>query len=452
MIAYNTKLAIKSLKDRPSLTILMVAAISVGLALFMITTTMSHQTEKIPLPHKSEDLYLVQLDNREVEADEIKLQARMVDLSYQDTINLHSMQTSAKQQTYVWNSNGILNVEAQETEPLRASMAATTSEFFSMFDAPFLYGRAWTTDADVYGHGVIVLTKETNEYLFAGANSVGKQVRLGTIDMTVIGVMDNWFLSRKFYDRSYRRANPDQAFIPSSFGFNNELPRNAGFDCWSTVSNPNQFRDSNLGELKASECAWLTFWAEISGDENVQDYQSTVNQYVAGQKEYGRFPREINNFYTNINQQLAYINGRTSMQGILNIIAMMFFAVCLINAVSILMAKFMGRTKEVSLRRALGAKKKTIFQQHVIEVLMIGFIGGFIGVILAHFGLQGMLNISLYASDYMVLAKDLQPYHQMDWQMVGMAFLVALGSTMLVGLYPIWRICNVSPASQLKAQ
>ena len=140
------------------------------------------------------------------------------------------------------------------------------------------------------------------------------------------------------------------------------------------------------------------------------------------------------------------------MQGILNIIAMMFFAVCLINAVSILMAKFMGRTKEVSLRRALGAKKKTIFQQHVIEVLMIGFIGGFIGVILAHFGLQGMLNISLYASDYMVLAKDLQPYHQMDWQMVGMAFLVALGSTMLVGLYPIWRICNVSPASQLKAQ
>jgi putative ABC transport system permease protein len=112
----------------------------------------------------------------------------------------------------------------------------------------------------------------------------------------------------------------------------------------------------------------------------------------------------------------------------------------------------MRRTKEVSLRRALGAKKRTILQQHLIEVIFIGVIGGLFGIVVTYLGLQAMLRVNLYASDYMRTAADLMPYHQMDWEMIMMAFSVSVGCTLLVGLYPIWRICNVSPASQLKAQ
>jgi putative ABC transport system permease protein len=160
----------------------------------------------------------------------------------------------------------------------------------------------------------------------------------------------------------------------------------------------------------------------------------------------------MQNFFTNINQQIAYINNRGSWQGFLSIIGYMFFAVCLINAVSILLAKFMRRTKEVSLRRALGAKKRIILQQHLIEVVMIGLMGGVLGICMAYLGLQGMLRIALYASDYTVQVEALLPYHQLDWQMIIFAFTVAVSCTLVVGLYPIWRICNISPASQLKAQ
>jgi putative ABC transport system permease protein len=299
---------------------------------------------------------------------------------------------------------------------------------------------------------MIVLSRATNDYLFGGSDSVGKQIRLNTKVLTVVGVMDNWYLPRKFYDRSYARGRPDQAMVPSSFAFNNKLPRNARFDCWSTTTNSQAFRDTNLSELKSSECAWLTFWAEITDHDSVEDYISTVNQYVVEQQGFGRFPREMKNFYTNIDQQIAYINGRGGWQGFLNIIGYMFFAVCLINAVSILLAKFMRRTKEVSLRRALGAKKRTILQQHILEVIMIGVMGGIVGICMAYLGLQAMLRIALYASDYSVQAKDLLPYHQLDWQMIIYAFAVSVGCTLVVGLYPIWRICNISPASQLKAQ
>jgi len=455
MFSYNLKLAVKSIKDRPSLTVLMVAAIAVGLGLFMTVITMAHQSENIPLSYKSENLYLIQLDNREVDAEDVPIQARMIDMTYQDSSNLMTLNTAAKEQTYTFTTNGILNVEDENIQPLRSRLTVTTQGFFSMFDTPFLYGQAWSKQEDKNGDAVIVLSKETNEYLFGGINSVGKQMRIDTRVLTVIGVMDNWYLTRKFYNRSYRQGNPDQAYIPSSFAFKSNLPRMAGFDCWSTTKNSREFGNVRLDELLNSECAWLTFWAEIEGKSKLEEYKSSVNQYIENQKSFGRFPRakeKMNDYFTNINEQLTFVNSRNSTMGFLKTVAYMFFAVCLLNAVSILLAKFMRRTKEVSLRRALGAKKSAIMFQHLLEVVIIGLMGGAVGVVLSYFGLQGMMSIRLYASDYMLKAKDLIPYYHLDWQMISLAFLVAIFSTILVALYPIWRICNVSPASQLKAQ
>lgn len=455
MFSYNLQLAIKSLKDRPSLTLLMVAAIAIGLGLYMTVLTMATLSENVPLSYKSKNLYLIQLDNREVDAQEVDLQARMIDFTYKDTMNLMALDTSAKAQTFAWSTLGILNVEDQNIQPLRSRLAATTNDFFTMFDTPFLYGGYWSKEEDQNGASVIVLSKATNEYLFGGIDSVGKQLRIDTRVVTVVGVLDYWYLSQKFYDRSYSAARPDQAFLPSSFAFESDLPRNARFDCWSTETNSRQFRNSNLEQLQNSECAWITYWAEIEGESNLEDYKSTVNQYIESQKAFGRFPREVakmNDYYTNINDQISYENGRNGMITYLTIVAYMFFAVCLVNAVSILLAKFMRRSKEVSLRRALGAKKWVIMYQHLLEVIIIGFMGGVVGVIVTYFGLQGMMRISLYSSDYTIMARDLLPYYQLNWAMIATAFLVAICSTIIVALYPIWRICNVSPASQLKAQ
>lgn len=451
MFAYNAKLAFKSLNDRPSLTILMVAAIAVGLGLFMTMLTLGHQTNKIPVPHISQQIHLVQLDNREVTADHAENFSDMVDLTYQDTHNLLNLDIAGVQQTLAWNTYGIINVEEQDIQPQRSSIVATNQAFFNMFEVPFLYGKGWDSDADQFGQAVIVLSKESNDYLFGGLNSVGRQVRINTQVLTVVGVLDNWFLARKFYDRSYSLARPDQALIPSNFAFNNNLPRNAIFDCWSTTSDPGKFTNNYLTELKTSECAWITFWSKLPNNTK-EDYQAQLAQYIESQKSLGRFPRDKQFFLTNINDQLSLIGSMGGRQQMLAMISYMFFAVCLINAVSILLAKFMRRTKEVSLRRALGAKKRTILQQHLIEVVFIGVIGGVIGIGLTYLGLQAMLRVSLYASDYTRTAAELLPYHQMDWEMIMMAFSVSVSCTLMVGLYPIWRICNVSPAGQLKAQ
>jgi putative ABC transport system permease protein len=174
--------------------------------------------------------------------------------------------------------------------------------------------------------------------------------------------------------------------------------------------------------------------------------------YMESEKALGRFPRELEMYLTNLDEQLAYIHGRNQFLNTFSVLATLFFAVCLLNAVGILLAKFMRRKKEVSLRRALGAKKKTIIMQHLLEVTIIGLLGGALGVVISYFGLQGMMSIRLYSSDYTVRVEDVLPYFQLNWAMIGNAFVTGIFCTIIASIYPIWRLCNIPPASQLKSQ
>ena len=61
--------------------------------------------------------------------------------------------------------------------------------------------------------------------------------------------------------------------------------------------------------------------------------------------------------------------------------------VCLVNTIGLLLAKFLRRAPEVGVRRALGASKAQVFLQHLIEVGLLGFSGGLLGILLAQLGL-----------------------------------------------------------------
>lgn len=455
MFNYNFQLAIKSLKDHPVLTFLTILTIAVGLGLYTTVKTMSYQGGQIPLAHKSKNIFLVQMDSREVIADDVVHQSRLVSNTYKDTLNLMAMSLPGVKQTFNWSTYGILNVEDENINPLRALAAVTNSEFFTMFEPPFLFGNGWGKVTENNSEGVIVISKLMNDKLFGGTNSVGQNVRIGTHVLKIIGVLDTWHLTRKFYDRSFRSGSPDNFFIPYTFAIENELPRRTGrtgFNCWATNANiARSFSLENTDRLINSECAWVNFWAEIP-DEQLENYKQQLTNYIAEQKTFGRFPREILTYVTNLNDQFTFVNGRNDFMNVFSILSTLFFAVCLLNAVGILLAKFMRRTKEVSLRRALGAKKKTIIAQHVIEVVIIGLLGGLLGIAVAYYGLLGMMNIRLYASDYTQRMADLQPLYALDFTMIAYAFATGILCTLIASIYPIWRLCNTSPASQLKSQ
>ncbi len=125
------------------------------------------------------------------------------------------------------------------------------------------------------------------------------------------------------------------------------------------------------------------------------------------------------------------------------VMSLLFLAVCLLNTIGLLLAKFLSKAPQIGLRQALGASRRDLFAQYLTEAGCIGIAGGLLGLVLAFFGLQG---ISLLYGD------EMKGLAELDLPMVLVAMGLALLSSLLAGLYPTWRACSVQPSQQLKSQ
>jgi len=362
--------------------------------------------------------------------------------------------TAARQQTYLWKTDVIVSSEDKDLLPKRSSGLVGLSNFFEMFDAPFLYGSAWSEEANDSAEPVAVISKNYNDYFFAGENSVGRRLNLGTHTVTVIGVLDDGLINRRYYDMTFDPAGRDDVFISDSLAQEFNLVRAVQMGCYGgDADQAGDFATNDIQGLVNSECARVLFWAELNSTESIQEYKHGIEQHMSSQQDYGRVPREKQTYFlTNVADHIELVGQFRGRQAFLQLMSNLFFAVCLINAIGILLAKFTSKAKEISLRRALGAKKTTIMWQHLLEVAIIGILGGIVGLALSYVGLIGMRNIVVYSSDYSFAAQQIAHAFRLDWAMIGTAFLIAIGSTILIGLYPIWRVCNGKPAEQLKAQ
>lgn len=123
-------------------------------------------------------------------------------------------------------------------------------------------------------------------------------------------------------------------------------------------------------------------------------------------------------------------------------LAIGFLLVCLVNTVGLLLAKSLRRASEIGVRRALGASRRAIFAQFLIEAGAIGVAGGIVGLGLA---LLGLWAVRQNPSSYAELAK-------LDLTMLLTTFALSIVASLLAGLLPAWRAMQVTPAIQLKSQ
>jgi putative ABC transport system permease protein len=454
VLTYNLQLAWRSLFQRRTLTILMIAAIGIGLGILMTVRTMAYQARQLPAGEKSYSLHFVQMDGRDVEGDALEQWFEGDAITYRDARILMNADTAARQQTFLWKTAVIVSSEDKGILPRRSGGLVGLSNFFDMFDAPFLYGSAWSEEANFNAEPVVVISKDYNDYFFGGENSVGRRLNLGTSTVTVIGVLDDWIINRRYYDMTFDPARRDDIYMSDSLAQELNLTRAVRLGCHGSDADlAGDYATSDIQGLVNSECAWILFWAELNSAEAIQEYKLGIEQHMSVQQQLGRFPREEQTYFlTTVAEHIELVGQFRGRQAFLQIMSNLFFAVCLINAIGILLAKFLSKGKEISLRRALGARKTTIMWQHLLEVSIIGILGGIVGLALSYFGLIGMRNIVVYSSDYSFAAEEIAHAFRLDWVMIGNAFLIAIGSTILVGLYPIWRVCNGKPAQQLKAQ
>jgi putative ABC transport system permease protein len=343
----------------------------------------------------------------------------------------------ATRQTAMFETGLVVEPPNSNQLPFEVGARVTFSDFFEMFDVPFLYGGPWDRITEQQQSPVVVLTRETNNRLFGGEDSVGESVRLNSRNFTVSGVIDTWEPMPRFYDLVNGPMNEvNEMFIPFTLTTSMELQSYGSDYGWK----PEDIK--TFDDWLNSESVWIQFWAELEDAEAAAEYLAYLDSYVMEQKKLGRFQRPLNNHIHNVAEWLAYKEVVQPEVKVLVGIGLLFLLVCLLSTISLLLTKFTSRAAEVSLRRALGATRLTILVQQLVEIVVIGVIGGIIGIGLTKLSLMGMKKSLDMAPDVLF---------RMDWTLIGMAILISASASLIAGLYPAWRVCLVEPAQELKA-
>jgi putative ABC transport system permease protein len=439
MLTYYFRLALKSLRRTPVITALMISAIALGVGVCITTLTVYRLMSGNPVADRNDVLFAVTMDSWDVNNpwDEKRPELPPYELTYRDATALMQSDIPSRQAVMRKGSFVVEGDPAKGVKPFMIEARLTTKDFFAMFEAPFEYGGGWDAEADRTAQRVAVLSKETNEKLFGGQDSVGKTVRMDGDDYKVVGVLKGWKPTPKVYDLNNGAFDePEAIFVPFEVGIVEEMYSTGNTNCWRAEP------VSSFQDFLNSGCVWLQYWVELPDSAHVEAYQNFIDNYVREQKKLGRFERPLNNKLWHPDEWMKVNRVVQSDNSVLVGLSFMFLAVCLLNMIGLLLAKFLGAAPLVGLRRALGASRATIFNQHLVEVGVIGVAGGLLGIAVAALGLVGVRH----------MYDNYESLTRLDVTMSLLALVIAIASGVLAGLYPTWRVCRVQPASYLKTQ
>ena len=439
MFRYYLRLGLLSIRANPALSALMVAAIAIGIGACMTIVTIRYIMAGNPIAEKSDQLYYVQVDSWDPSEPYDEPNEPPEQMTYLDATALYAAQ-QAPRQIISYKSSRVVEPSGDDAKPFQIGTRATTADFFAMFDVPFAYGSGWEKSADDARERVVVLSQALNDQLFGGQNSVGELLTLNGEPYRITGVLDYWSPVPLFYDLNNNPyEEPSQVFLPFSVAIAGEHDSAGNTNCWKPID------DGGIEAFYASECVWIQMWAELPTRAEKDAYLQFLDAYVEDQKTLGRFARPLNNRLSDVEEWMQINEVVDEDVGVLLGLAILFLIVCLLNTIGLLLAKVLRRAKDTSLRRALGASKVAMFSQYLVEASMIGVAGGLLGIGMTWLGLRGIENLF---NEYEFVEKLVR----LDWVMMLAAVALACVSAIAAALYPTWRACNITPASQLRIQ
>ncbi|MBL8524807.1 MAG: ABC transporter permease [Betaproteobacteria bacterium] len=438
MFRYYFLLGVRNLRRNPALTALMVLTLAIGVAASISTLTILHVMSGDPIPHKSQRLLVPLIDNGPSRGYVPGAKPNDNQMSYRDAVNL-TASGQGERRTAVYGVAGAIEAARPDLPVEDANGLAVENQYFAMFETPFLYGAGWSEAEDKGKTKVVVLSRKKSEKLFGAENPVGKRMRMMNEDFQIIGVLDKWNPLPRYTHlingNGGSLSGEDEMFIPFSVAIALQLSPNGNTTCQG---------DSNPGfqGFLDSECTWIQYWFETKNVADRAALKDYLNSYMSEQRKLGRFQRQQPAQLFNVMEWMNWLEIVSNDTRLSVWLSFGFLLLCLVNTVGLLLAKFSVRAPEVGVRRALGATQGDIFRQFLVEAGVIGIAGGITGLLVA------LGSLALIAKQ----SKDLAVVAHMDWSMLALTIVMALVASLLAGLLPTWRACQVTPAIQLKSQ
>jgi putative ABC transport system permease protein len=443
MIRYSLELALHGLRRSPKSTVLAIVTVALGLAASMTTLALLHMLSADPLPGRSQHLYLAWVDTVQAKPDDYaSLNGVTVEnylrIKMADAQALSRAHRAVQQAALAGLSASVGTADGDHVQQGQ-SLLGTTSEFAPMFGLALRYGRSWTAAEDDARSPVAVIDIDLAQKLFGTGNAVGRDIRLDKAVFRVIGISARFAPQPHFYglDRwAFSGTEVENVFVPYTAALDAGLKPGGWDRCDATADKEHR----SMFDIDTAHCAWLAYWVRLDTPRQVADYRRYLGHYAAQQPPLDGRTRQkakLLGVAAWLTQQNAVPdNARLNVW-----LAASFLLLCMVNVAGLLTARFLRRSVEIGIRRALGAPRGAIFAQYLLEATAVGVLGGLLALPLV---LLGLWVLRMQDQGFTDMAR-------LDPAMFGGLFALALVVGVLVGVLPGWRASRLEPGLQVKS-
>lgn len=427
LLFYNLTLAMQNFKRAPTLYLLIMLTLSIGVGVLCANLALVSSMASDPIPGKSDTLIHISMNTW---PDDQPPDEPMHILRYRDAMKI--AESTIPIRSSVSYASGVYarDVESTSMKRFESSVTATTPGLFELADAPFAHGSAFAKSRGME----VVIGYVLNQKIFAGKNSVGKTLELDGELLTVVGVLKPWVLRPMFYHVTEGRAFDltDDIFVPL------ETAIDLGWSIHARSSSAVNYR--GVEETRDRDVYYLQAWVELDDVNQRTEFQGYLDNYSQQLKDAGEHPLVIRNELHNVKEWL--IAKKVVDQKVLafTLASVLFLAVCIFNASSLLLSRFHAAKFEVGLRRAIGASNRHMLVQGLTESVVLGIITGGVALVLSWL----FLKLSVQFLPRLANIAVLEP------KLLFLGMLLALVTSIASALYPIYRANRYTISAELK--
>lgn len=282
------------------------------------------------------------------------------------------------------------------------TIVGTSPEYLVTANFTVERGSFFTAHDIRYRQRVCVLGKTVADALFGQTEPVGKTVKIRNIGFHVLGVM-------KEKGASGWRNPDDRVFIP----YSTAMKRVFGAEYLSSISI--QANDENLLQTAETEVT------ELLRKQHKIAANKELDFHVRNQAEFMETLEESSQTFTNMILGIAVVSLVVGGIGIMNI----------------MLVSVTERTKEIGLRKAVGAQRTDILFQFLVESTTLALVGGLVGVGVGIIGAEAVPSLWGWRTEVSVVYGVL-------------SFVVSALVGVFFGAYPAWKAAKLHPIDALR--
>jgi putative ABC transport system permease protein len=295
-------------------------------------------------------------------------------------------------------------------ENMNSQVSGVTTEYKEVNNLKLASGSFFSEQEYERGAKVAILGSNVKETLFGDTDPIGQRMRMGSIIVTVTGVLES-------KGSSGMNSTDDAVLIPLTA-------------MQQTVA---QSRTAQ-GERVVSSIA-LTVTDEKKSDQVTEEITSLLRTRH-------RLGTGVDNDFNIMSmEEMASTLEETSatLTLLLGAIAAIALLVGGIGVMNIMLVSVLERTREIGIRKALGARERDIWIQFLLEAAFLTFAGGIIGVVVGWVVSYIVSSMGLYTT---VVTADI----------VILAVSVSVGIGLFFGFYPAWNASRLDPIQALRSE